>query len=77
MKISQKRTCTGCAASYVERCSSVCELGYEVGPKRVPLRKGHPLLKKGETHIMEQCPMEPCPKPLTISQCLKAPRKSL
>ena len=50
MKLTQKRTCTGCRAAY-----SGCELGYKIS--RVEKLGGLLILRK---------PEEPCPKPKTI-----------
>jgi hypothetical protein len=55
MKISQKRTCRGCAAigRSLEN-DDLCLMGF----RWVALGRDN------------SCPMEPCPKPITIKDCL-------
>ena len=62
--ISQKRTCKGCRACIQEYGYNTCELRYDIERPVNPYGYGKPL--------------EPCPKPLTISdylECLELYKK--
>jgi len=63
MKLSQKRTCTGCRAlnTYSKTYVGTCELGKKIKSGRVSF---------GVT--INYIPLEPCLKPITIKESIEA-----
>lgn len=58
IKISMKRTCSGCMAAPTE--GTYCLYGYRIEPKRTKQLPGF-----SAPTVVEYAPTEPCPKPRT------------